>query len=400
MKPVLAACLYLLLALAAQAADWEGVFQGTLGKSKIIVQLVETIDDREGDTRRETSRYSYLPKVRDINLMLSGKQGELRFEETLLQPYQYGSETETDKKVTGRWELRVKGDTGTGMWTSPDGKKSLPIRLTRLPEISATAAGPDRNVQIATYDDLWARSVTFSDGGTGKTFGSVEVRTVKDSAFGVEFPVLGNFPDSPRRDKLNSVLLASHLRAVVQYRECKNAVPLGWEAADAEPEISFEAAYASPRYLSYTESGSLSCGGAHPSNYVRPHSYDLLEAMVMGGVYQLDLSAQGFGRLLKLANKEERIAFERFALARWKQAATKDPEMAAECAKGWIDDSPEGEKDFYLSFEATGLAVTRVDYPHVASVCMFTDFNPTIIPWADLKPWLRPDQKLLTTEIQ
>ncbi len=125
-----------------------------------------------------------------------------------------------------------------------------------------------------------------------------------------------------------------------------------------------------------------------------------MDGSKIGGVYGLDLSPQGFGRLLKLADKTERIAFERFALGRWKAAAAKDIAMAGECNTGWIDDAPEGEKDFYMSFEATGLAVTRVDYPHVASVCMFTDFNPTIIPWADLAPWLKRDQKLLTTEVQ
>ena len=88
-KTLLTAILYLLLTPAAQAADWEGVFEGRLGKSKIIVQLVETLEDLEGDTRREASRYSYLPGVRDINLMLSSKEKELGFEETPLQPYQF-----------------------------------------------------------------------------------------------------------------------------------------------------------------------------------------------------------------------------------------------------------------------------------------------------------------------
>ncbi len=258
-----------LLTPAAQAADWEGVFEGRLGKSKILVQLVDTLDDREGDTRREASRYSYLPKTKDINLMLLKAGGELRFEETLLLPYLYREPSDGDKKVTGRWNLKINGDTGTGTWTSVDGKQKLPIALSRVAEISAEQAGPDRNLQIAIYDELWAKTVGFTDVGKAKTFGAVEVRTVKDSAFGIEFPLLGNFPDAVRRAGINKLLLAAHLQDVVQYRECKNAVPLGWEAEDAGPEISFETDYASPRYLSYSESGSLSCGGAHPSNYVR-----------------------------------------------------------------------------------------------------------------------------------
>ena len=391
-----------LLTPAAQAADWEGVFEGRLGKSKIIVQLVQTLDDLEGDTRREASRYSYLPGVRDINLMLSSQEKELGFEETPLQPYAFKDAAEVDKKLTGRWTLRVTGDTGAGTWTSPDGKKTLPIELSRVADISAEQAGPDRNIQIATYDDLWAKTVRFADAGSAKSFGSVEIRMVKDSAFGASFPILGKFPDAARMAKANAVLLAAHLRAVVQYRECKNGVPVAWEEADGEPEFSHDVTYGSPTVLSFNESGSVFCGGAHPSNYVKPVTYDLLAATQMGGSYLLDLSPLGFGRVLKLANKDERIAFERFALARWKVAADreKDAELASACSTGWIDESPEGEREFDLSFVPTGLAVTRVDFPHAASVCLSTDFNPTIIPWADLKPWLKPGQKLLTTEIQ
>jgi hypothetical protein len=61
----------LLSATPAHAADWEGVYEGTLGKAKVIVELVEPLDDMEGETKRETSRYSYLPKARDLNLMLA-----------------------------------------------------------------------------------------------------------------------------------------------------------------------------------------------------------------------------------------------------------------------------------------------------------------------------------------
>lgn len=398
MRQVLSVTFAVLLANPVAAADWEGVFEGTLGKSRIIVQLVEPQDDMEGDTGRETSRYSYLPKVRDINLMLKGQGTALRFEETLLPQYLYGDDTTTNKKVTGQWTVIVNGDRATGTWSAPDGQKTLPIALARVPEISRAEAGPDRNIPIATYDELWAKSLTFADAGRAKVFGPVEVRWVKDSAFGIAYPVLGQFPDAARKAKANAALLALHHTSVVQYRECTNAVPTDWEPENPAPEFAYEIVYASPQVLSVTESGSVYCGGAHPNNYINPITFDLTAGEQMGGQYLLDLSKAGFGRVLKLASKDERIAFERFALGRWKAAAEADTEMA-ECATGWIEDSPEGAREFKLHFTPVGLAVTRTDFPHVSSVCMFTDFNPTVIPWADLKPWLKDGQTLLTSEI-
>jgi hypothetical protein len=377
------------------AADWEGVFEGTLGKSRIIVQLVEPLDDMEGETGREASRYSYLPKARDINLMLSKNAMPLAFEETLLLPWELGEAKGDDRMITGKWSLTVAGDAATGTWASLDGKKSLPITLARVPMMDEAEKHPDDNIVNATYTARWIKEVTFADAGVAKSSGSVEVRFVKDSAFGIAYPVIGAFPDEVQKSKINDLLLAHHTRSVAQYRDCKNGVPVTWEEASGEPEFSYSIGFASPTLLSITESGSVFCGGAHPANYIKPITYDLTQPARMGGDELLDLSPQGFGRVLKLATKDERIAFERFALGLWKQGAARDTEMAGECNTGWIDDSPEGEKNFSLSFSETGLAVQRSDFPHALSVCQFTNFNPTLIPWADLKPWLKPGQALL-----
>jgi hypothetical protein len=397
------ACLF--VSLSATAADWEGVFSGTLGKSQVLVELTEPLDDMEGETKREASRYSYLPKTRDLNLMLKSKSGDLRFEETLLPHYQYSSPEVIDKKVTGTWVLSVKGASATGEWTSPDGKKRLPIKLSRVPNLPADNPFPNSNIWTATYNAEWLKHVTIAPFGKPQNFGAVGVDMMKDSAFGIEHPMLSNFPDAARKQAANTVLTAAFKTEIAQYRDCKNGVPIDWvdDAQPSEPEFAYTVDYATPNLLSFTIGGSVFCGGAHPANYVTPVTYDLSTAEQIGGragENKSDLNPDAFGRILKLANKQERMAFERFALGLWKAGAAKDKDMAETCMTGWIDDSPEGEKDFSLSFTPKGLAITRRDYPHVASVCLATDFNPTIIPWADLKPWLKPDQTLLNTEIQ
>ena len=399
LKHVVAAVL-LLAALPAHAADWEGVYQGTLGKAKIIVELVEPLDDMEGETKRETSRYSYLPKVRDLNLMLTEKGATLAFDETALLAYEFA--TDEDKKITGHWRLTPSGDGAKGTWTSPDGAKKLPIVLARVPDLAESDHNRDLNIWSDTYNAQWLKSVSFADAGEAKRFGDIEVRFVKDSAFGIAYPVLGAFPDAARKEKANALLLAAHRASVAQYRDCKNGVPASWAAdsTENEPEFAYEISYATATLLSFTESGSVFCGGAHPANYLTPITYDLTAPAQMGGKYLLDLSPEGFGRVLKLASEDERIAFERFAIGRWKAAAAKDQAMAEECNGMWMEEAPEGERDFKLSFTTQGLAVTRTDFPHVASSCLFTDFNPTIITWSDLKPWLRDGQKLLSGEVR
>ncbi len=395
----LAALFVLVLTVAvlpgrASAADWEGIYQGTLGKAKVIVQLVEPLDDMEGETKRETSRYSYVPKVRDLNLVLSSKGKTLLFDETPQQYYEFNGEG-SEKVITGKWSLSADGKTAKGTWTSPDGKKKLPIALTRVPDLGEDEADPDLNIWSATYNDLWLRSVTFSDAGEAKRFGDVEVRWLKNSGFGITYPVLGAFPDAARKEAVNALLMKAIRKSLGDYRDCKNGVPVDWEPEN-ETEISFAVDYASPTLLSFTESGSVFCGGAHPDNYASPKSYDLTVPAQIGGKDGLDLSPDGFGRVLKLANKDERIAFERFALGKWKAAADADKEMGADCASSWMDESPEGAKNFSLSFTEKGLAVFRTDYPHVLSVCLGTDFNPTIVPWTELRPWLKDGQTLLT----
>jgi hypothetical protein len=393
-----AVVIFVLSLVPAFAAQWEGVFEGTLGTSKILVELnagFETSEYKGGYA--EGGRYSYLPKTRDINLILDQADGSnLKFTETHWPHRRFADED--DKQITGRWVLVVSGETATGTWTSPDGKKTLPLALTRLSLASFTDARTDVSLLTAAYDQIWLSQVRFSDAGVAKRFGAVEVRYLKDSAFKTKYPVIGRFPDDGQKRAINDLLIAKHRAAVLEYRNCFNGVPYNWSDAETEPRFEFDVTYASPKLLSYTESGSVFCGGAHPNNYVSPKSFDLTTGTQMGGDDLDDLSPDAFGRVLKLANKTERIAFEAYVMKKWKAGAAKDKDQGEGCSEGWMNEAPDGATYFRLSFTKTGLAVMRTDYPHVSSVCLYTEFNPTVIPWTDLKPWLRPDQKLLTLD--
>jgi hypothetical protein len=255
----------------------------------------------------------------------------------------------------------------------------------------------DNNRLSATYNRVWLSAVTISSENSKTSFGDVELGNEKEMAFETVYPVLAAFPDATRKDAANTMLRDYFGKATINLRSCANGIPSSLrDGNDVESSIQVtrSVTFASASLLSIQESGSIYCGGAHPNNFDKRITFDLNTMTLIGGEGQ-DLTPDSFGRIMKLANKQERAAFERFALDRWKAGAEKDPEMAADCIPGWIDDSPEGEKEFSLSFTKEGLAVQRTDYPHAISVCLFQDFNPAIIPWADLKPFLRRDQTLL-----
>jgi hypothetical protein len=366
---------------AAVAAEWEGVYEGTLGKSRIIVQLRETSPEKF-----DHSRYSYLPKARDINLILSGPQLPLQFEETLMRPDDFETAKGAAREVTGKWTLSASGTQMKGTWTSVDGKKQLPISLTR------TSNGDE------SYAALWLKEVTFKDIGVAKSFGAVDVHFHEDSVFRIHYPIIGNFPDEQRKAAINGMLMKDHRASLVKYRDCINGVPIKVALDDDEgPQFAYTITYASPTLLSVSEAGSVYCGGMHPQNYLKPITYDLVSLQRIGGEYGLDLSPGGFGRVLKFDTKEERTAFQQFAITYWRDNARKekDKEMVEACDAEWTDDAPPGERYFSLSVQPNGLDVLRTNYVHAYSTCLFTNFNPVVIPWADLTPWLKPDQALI-----
>ncbi len=389
----------LFTSISAIAADWEGVFSGTLGKSKIIVELnagAQKSSYKGGYV--EGSRYSYLPGAYDLKLQLDAEGETLAFTEATVPHYAIKDLPAGDKALSGRWSLKVSGQSAVGTWTSANGKKSLPIKLMRQPLLNDI--GADFNQLSVSYDNLWFKSEKIAGQNSPIRFGDVTLAYEKDSAFNLPMPVFTAFPDPAAMTKANAVLREYYKGSLISNRECINGL-MQEPPKPHVPEYNFSVVYASPRVLTISEAGSVFCGGAHPNNYASYLSFDLVNGQQIGGRYQLDLSPNGFGEVLKLGNKQERIAFEEFALARWLLGAKAAGETGEDMCggPGFMAEQAPGEKEFSLAFDKKGLAVQRTDYPSAAANCLFQDFNPAIIPWADLKPWLRPDQTLLTKEL-
>lgn len=400
-KPALAISL-ILLATPACAAPWEGVFEGTLGKAKILVELNAGPDKTEYKGGfQDNSRYSYLPKAFDLKLALEKDGATLEFAESTQPGYAIADLPKDDPARTGHWSIKVSGDAATGTWTSQNGKKKQPIALKRLPLVAAKDVPKDNSQLTATYNNRWFETEKISGSTNPKTFGDVTLAFEKDSAFNLDMPVFTAMPDKAVMERANRMLRDMYRTSLIQNRDCINSLREE-PSSPFEPEYGFEISYASPRVLSLLESGSVDCGGAHPNNYAIYTTFDLVTGTKIGGDYDLDLSPQGFGSVLKLGSKEERVAFEKFALGRWDDAAKAAGEQGDEscAAPSFMGEEADGEKHFGLTFTEKGLGVHRNDYPHVASNCLIQDFNPTVIPWKELKPWLKPGQAVLTDEVE
>jgi len=142
---LLALCITLLVSLAASAADaapeqpaWRGIWAGTIG-SQNIVACLDTAD-QDGVS---AAAYYYLRHGKIISLSQADSQQAAWTE---------GSA----EHQTGLLKLdAASGDHLTGLWSSPDGKKTAPLALTRLP------FAPDEDSEFWWRDNALCRSVSF-----------------------------------------------------------------------------------------------------------------------------------------------------------------------------------------------------------------------------------------------
>ena len=154
------------MALPAHAFDWEGVFEGTIGKSKVIVELNAGADaSAYKGGYSEGSRYSYLGKSYDLNLIARDEDTQMVFSEALDRAGLMTDAPSDDSRFTGTWSLDVTAAGASGTWKPMKGKKVLPITLKRVALVDQAEVPSDSNQLSATYNALWLKTVTFADAG-------------------------------------------------------------------------------------------------------------------------------------------------------------------------------------------------------------------------------------------
>ena len=117
-------CSFAGLALATEPHSPIHRFDGTIGKDLKVSLILWTNETEEGEQLRGS--YHYQRSGIPISLEISK---DPKNEDQLIFIESTGWSMDGDQQVTGRWTVVWKGSTITGTWKTPDGKKSLPVKL-------------------------------------------------------------------------------------------------------------------------------------------------------------------------------------------------------------------------------------------------------------------------------
>lgn len=143
MKIFLLLCSTLVAVAQDETRDTVRRYEGTIGKDLAITLILKNVVD----SGEESWSGSYYYHKTGIPISLSQQQGDggkLVFREN--------DHWDGDKDVfSGIWKVKAGGDTVTGTWSSPDGKKSLPVTL------KETYSAGSLRVEIRGFKSSWSR---------------------------------------------------------------------------------------------------------------------------------------------------------------------------------------------------------------------------------------------------
>lgn len=296
-----------LLALSATARAEPVTYTGKLGNIDIVVEF--TGDPAVAGDDPLAARYFYRSKGVDIPLQAKPRTGAA---------FQLAEEEACDAKKCGEgqtppvaaiWRLGStdKGKTLEGTWT---GKKALPLKLTRIATRAQTEtpaktphdlydftdmtfSGDDAPItmEASPYDYLRLDFATKADAKAGWPDAAYDYVTDPRTKFAR--PRIVDLAGGAPIEHANALLQSRHWHdslsalscAALRYAGFHEGPPIegmddgslgGYEdTASAVTSLT-------PKLMSWTESGSLFCGGAHPDNYSDAYVMDVRRGALLG----------------------------------------------------------------------------------------------------------------------
>lgn len=392
-----------------KAPVWQGVYEGTIGGAHVVAALAE--DD---------ARYFYAGKPNDLGLIVSADGTALAIQETLAPSIGADDLKDHPQLLSGLWKVTFANDGLKGSWTDAQGKHARPIALHRigtedeaLYEFSATLT------HSGMYGGRWLHDApALTTDPKEQTVGPLTYHLLRDTQFGGAVPRLLRAPAGVNLAAVNASLtrLQDYLR--LDDRDCFQGLR-AMRARSADGKLAdmdkldpaddmaaiLKADYATDHLLTLTESHSVFCGGAHPSIVMRTYTFDLSDGAQLTSLGfqkgQEDLSAAALGRVLDLASPTTRAKFDAFWMGRMRAAIAADRKGAKpsddDCGKV-VEDALADMSSFSPAVYPTakGLAVRVTGLPTVAAICEDQEsYNPIVISYSALKPFLKAGQKLL-----
>lgn len=302
MKPLLAAAL--LLAATAPALADAVTYEGHLGDSTIGVEFAE--DPGEAPV---FGRYFYARK--GIDIPLHGMDRDVHwFTVQEERPCTLDTcSTDEDGNISELpdlgpvWQLARAEDGKTLLGTWTDGTTTLPVQLTpigsrpfaimpesTISQLVEAASYLGRNGDLLTpdispYETLKMRALGRLAESEAIDMAGSQFNYVTDPRTELAFPRVIALADGSDTDPINASLEARHWAMNADALQCAGMQypALGWAEWNAyaagtlggyEGEL-IAVNYLSPTVLSYTQSGSLFCGGAHPFNHISTINLDV-----------------------------------------------------------------------------------------------------------------------------
>lgn len=299
-----AAFLLALFAVSPALGDDALTFLGTLNGRAIVMELTD------GTSGPVVGRYAYRDTGGDIPLLAvshgNGKMvihEEAPCDETTCKTDD--ANNAVDPPLAAIWELTYDAEEFIASGTrSTLGGKPKAVALELYVEAWRTLGETEEVTPFALHDRSatlgydqtvpldWSAAPyemtlldTALEEGPEETLGAARFRYVTDPRTKFAFPRLTGFEDGSSVEAINTILAERHGRMNLSAFDClafrystygKNEymASLGGSLGDYDSE-QVTLSYASPKLVSWTQSGSLWCTGAHPYNHIDSFTFDV-----------------------------------------------------------------------------------------------------------------------------
>ncbi|MBJ3786152.1 hypothetical protein [Devosia sediminis] len=420
--------LALLVSLSATPAFAAALtFGGVLDGRQIVVEITQPSDGGVA------GRFAYLDTGGDIPLVPVSNQGDtwILHEEAVCGEADCVLDDSGDvleAPVAATWQLTYDANNLVATGTRQGAGKKADVDDLVLDVIAWRPLGDDEN---ATALSLHEQSfyLSFSDGGPldwttapyemalldvpleegpVRTLGGAEYRDVVDPRTKFAFPRVVSLPGGESVEPINRILADRHGRMNLSAFDClayqyasyglqsQNSIR-GGHLGDYDSEL-VELTYVSPRLVSWTQSGSLWCTGAHPYNHSDSFTFDTAtgEALDMRDIFSAWVPREWGAAPSDIVDaavaeaapaeyvwgpSQELIAYVRERLPT--DVLFDDLEMDETC----YGEQALSEHLGLRFAPGPSVVFTASGYPHVISVCTA---DLITVPLSDLRDFLAP----------
>ena len=297
------------LALAALVAAWPALahadattYQGTLGDKQIVVEFSDAPDPKNSEL---FGRYFYVDQGADIPLHATKAQRsrlglveEVPCDKDTNNCPHAQDDTPSDPPLGAKWELEVSDDGKTLEGDFKLNGRNLPVKLELYGTRAFDASGGMMTLadfamglwyqgtvltpETSPYDYLKVTSIKLAEGDIKEMTGG-SFRYVTDPRTKFQFPRIVSLTEGDPA-AANAYLDQRHWRANLDALYCvsQQYQGFGWGIYNYDAgtlgwwdEEVIEVHYLTPSIMTFTESGSLSCGGAHPYNHYEYYNLDV-----------------------------------------------------------------------------------------------------------------------------